>query len=70
MRSKSKRESQGSIDSSEGSNRVTPYELRRPFMVFHDDEKAVEDIRERRQAMQEIDNGRESLMYDTNLSVI
>ena len=53
--SKSKRESQNSQmsdnSSDDHSNRVTPHELRRPFVVFNDDANAVEDIRYRRQRL-------------------
>ena len=71
--SKSKRESQGSgrsDGSSNHSHRVTPYELRRPFVVFTDDANAVEDLRYRRQRLQEVEGGRESTMYNTNVSSI
>ena len=72
--SKSKRESQGSAgshgSSDHHSHRVTPYELRRPFVVFTDDANAVEDLRYRRQRLQEVEGGRESTMYNTNVSSI
>ena len=67
------RDSQGSVlsnDSDKGSHRATPYELRRPFIVFNDDASAANDIQEKRKALEEINDGRESTMYNTNLSAI
>lgn len=60
----------GSASSSSQDERMTPMDLRKPFVVYHDDKDAHVQIREKRQRLQAMKDGRDSAMYDTNLSAI
>ena len=59
-----------SASSSDQDERLTPMDLRRPFVVYHDDNDAPAHIQEKRQRLQAMKDARDSQMYDTNLSSI
>ena len=45
-------------------------DLRRPFVVYHDDKDAPVQIRDTRQRLQAMKDARDSQMYETSLSTI
>ena len=52
------------------SNRLTPPELREPFIAFDDDDSAAEDIKAKRIQLRDTDKSGKCMRYNVNISSI